>query len=271
MTYTLCLFFGVIFLLGSCTNNKGDDFRCAPEPMPKYEYRASISGEMTPQMDSILRIEKRREVFKPCRIYAFDAAFYSASNKLISKERILLMATGKRWEHNPEKQDEILVKYEFDKESIDSINLYQLNKSAVSDEWWQTVSTGIRENVEEIWMHPFRSNQYNFTEVAPFPQIKFPLSVGKKWNDNTITLQEGWGDWSHMKVKSTFEILSKETVQTNYGELENCWKVKAVSNFDLGQSEVTFWFHERFGFVKLNYVNYGGQKLNIELTQITEN
>ena len=271
MTYTLCLFFGVIFLLGSCTNNKGDDFRCAPEPMPKYEYRASISGEMTPQMDSILRIEKRREVFKPCRIYAFDAAFYSASNKLISKERILLMATGKRWELHPEKQDEILVKYEFDKESIDSINLYQLNKSAVSDEWWQTVSTGIRENVEEIWMHPFRYNQYNFTEVAPFPQIKFPLSVGKKWNDNTITLQEGWGDWSHMNVRSTFEILSKETVQTNYGELENCWKVKAVSNFDLGQSEVTYWFHEQYGFVKLNYVNYGGQKLNIELTQITEN
>lgn len=244
---------------------------CAPEPMPKYEYRASIIGEMTPQLDSVLRIEKRRDVFKPCRIYAFDAAFYSATNELISQERILLMATGKRWEHNPEKQDEILVKYEFDKEYIDSINLYQLNKSAVYNKWSRTVSTGIRENVEEIWMHPFRSNQYNFTEVAPFPQIKFPLSVGKKWTDNDIKLQEGWGDWSHMKVRSTFEVLSKETIQTNYGELENCWKVKAVSNFDLGRSEVTYWFHEKYGFVKLNYVNYGGQKLHIELAEIKDN
>ncbi|MEQ9581162.1 MAG: hypothetical protein RIM68_03245, partial [Arenibacter sp.] len=131
MKYKLNLFFGIIFLLGSCTNKKGIDFSCAPEPMPKYDYRASISGEMTPQMDSVLRIEKRREIFLPCRIYVFDAAFYSASNELISQERILLMATGKRWEHHPEKQDEILVKYEFDKEFIDSINLYQLNKSAV--------------------------------------------------------------------------------------------------------------------------------------------
>tara|TARA_R110000851_G_scaffold34927_2_gene92391 strand:+ start:991 stop:1236 length:246 start_codon:yes stop_codon:yes gene_type:complete len=65
MKYKLYLFFGIIFLLGSCANNKSDDFICAPEPMPKYEYRASISGEMTPQMDSILRIEKKEKSLNP--------------------------------------------------------------------------------------------------------------------------------------------------------------------------------------------------------------
>lgn len=269
----LYLSFCLGLMLSNCTttSHRTNNFKCEEEPMPEYDYRATAVGEMTPQLDSLLRIEKKREIFKPCRIYVFDAEFYSSSAELISKEKISLMATGKRWEHQPEKQDEVQIRYHFDEESIERVNSHQLNKKLVTDQWRQDITTGIIENVEKIWMHPFRANQYNFTEVAPFPQVEFPLNIGKTWTDNHIHLREGWGDWSTMKVKSSFEVLALETVRTEYGEMANCWKISGISNFPLGHSKITYWFHEKFGFVKLHYDNYGGQKLKIELSEIEEN
>jgi hypothetical protein len=259
-------------VFGNC-ENKGVEttkYECSQESMPKYDYRATIKGEMTPQIDSVLRIEKRRDVFKPCRKHIYKARFFSKANKLISDELISIMATGKRWEYQPEKQDEIEIVYNFDKDRVDTINSFQLNKNRITDFWRSNEITGIIENVENIWMHPIRSNQYNFTQVAPFPQIEFPLKVGKKWTDKNISMKEGFGDWSNMRVKSEFEVLSKESIEIQYGIIENCWKINSISNFDLGRSSLTYWFHEKLGFVKLNYINYGNQKLNIELTKIEE-
>lgn len=259
-------------LILSCGNLNKDNLQdsCGAEPMPKYDYRATITGEMTPQMDSVLRIEKRRDVFKPCRTIEYRAKFYSQDDELISDEIIAVTATGKRWIHQTEKQDEIEINYNFDEDSIVYINTHQLNKAWISPNWRNQVITGVIENVEEIWTHPFRSNQYSFTQVAPFPQVELPLRIGKKWTDNSISLKEGFGDWANMKVKSKFEIIEKSNVKTEYGEFKNSWKIKAVSTFPLGESELIYWFSEEFGFVKLNYTNYGNQRLLIEVKGIID-
>ena len=57
---------------------------------------------------------------------------------------------------------------------------------------------------------------------------------------------------------------------TEYGEFENSWKVKAVSTFPLDKSELIYWFNNTYGFVKLDYINYGEQKLNIEIVNIND-
>jgi len=239
--------------------------------MPKYDYRATVQGEMTPEIDSILRIEKKRDVFKPCRTIKYKAKFYNENNELISNEIIEVTPTGKRWEYQPEKQDEIIFKYNFNPDSVEYVNSYQLNKSRLERKWQNQEITGIIENVEKIWTHPFRSNQYNFTQVAPFPQIELPIEVGKKWSDNKISLREGFGDWSNMKVKSEFEVTEKNEVQTEYGKFKNSWKIRATSTFPLGQSELVYWYHENFGFVKLEYINYGNQRLDIEIIAVRKN
>ncbi len=225
---------------------------------------------MTPEIDSILRIEKKRDVFKPCRTLSYNAKFYSNVGNIITNETISVSSTGKRWEHQPEKQDEIAINYFFNKDSIKIINQHQLNKTSVNPNWRSQELTGVIENVEKIWTHPFRSNQYNFTQVAPFPQVELPLSIGKIWTDKNISLKDGFGYWANMKVISTFEVLDKSKITTLYGKFPNSWKIKAVSKFPLGESELTYWFNPEYGFAKMNYINYGGQRLDIEVTGIKD-
>ena len=268
-TTSIVLFY---LLVLSCGNPEKDILQnsCGEEPMPKYDYRATIQGEMTPRIDSILRIEKKRDVFKPCRTLEYRAKFYSQENELLTNEIIAVSSTGKRWEYQTEKQDEIEINYSFNRDSINHINSYQLNKGWISPNWRNQEITGVIENVEKIWTHPFRSNQYSFTQVAPFPQIELPLRIGKKWTDNNISLKEGFGDWANMKVKSEFEIIETADIQTEYGEFKNSWKIKAVATFPLGKSELIYWFNEEFGFVKLDYTNYGNQRLKIEVAAIKD-
>ena len=270
MKIKITLSFIICLSIISCERQKDDRklITCGKEPMPKYDYRATIQGEMTPEIDSILRIEKKRDVFKPCRTITYRAKFYNEKGVIISNEKIEVTPTGNRWEYQPEKQDEIIINYYFNPDSVKYVNSFQLNKSILERKWQNQETTGIIENVEEIWTHPFRSNQYNFTQVAPFPQIELPLEIGKKWSDNKISLREGFGDWNNMKVKSEFEVIENRDIQTEYGGFKNSWKIKAISTFPLGQSELVYWYQKNYGFVKLEYVNYGNQRLEIEIIKI---
>ncbi|MCC6723229.1 MAG: hypothetical protein IT258_01875, partial [Saprospiraceae bacterium] len=68
-----------------------------------------------------------------------------------------------------------------------------------------------------------------------------------------------------------YEVKAKEDIVTKYGALKNCWKIESEATFPFGVSKLVFWFHEEYGFVKMQYLNYGGQTLVFELTQVTEN
>ena len=129
--------------------------------------------------------------------------------------------------------------------------------------------TGVIENVEVVWMHPFRLNQYNFTEVAPFPEVKFPLKIGKAWTGN-LNIQQGWGDWENTHGYFQYQITLKEDITTLFGKIENCWKIESKSKYEFGQSKLVYWFSEKFGFVKMDYINYGNQTLEIELEEVNE-
>ncbi len=118
-------------------------------------------------------------------------------------------------------------------------------------------------------MHPFRSNQFNFTEISPFPEIKYPLEIGKKLTDE-LRITDGWGDWSHTSGHSEYQVVSIETVNTNYGSIDDCWHIKSKSRFPFGESILDFWFNDSLGFVKKEYVNYGEQTLSIELEKVLD-
>lgn len=127
-----------------------------------------------------------------------------------------MMATGKRWEWQPEKQDEITIQYEFDEEDIPWIKQHYVNKKfAVEGSFIPKQTTGIIENVREVWMHPFRSNQFNFTEVAAFPHVKFPLRKGATWTSN-LQIGEGWGDWENSVINSNYEVTGKGMLKTKF-------------------------------------------------------
>jgi hypothetical protein len=242
--------------------------------MPEYDgHIVSIIDSETGEVlrDTLVeKIEKSRNVFKPCRQYIYQATYKDKNGGVISKSKVWMMATGKRWEWQPEKQDEITIQYEFDEEDIPRIKQHYVNKKfAVEGSFIPKQTTGIIENVREVWMHPFRSNQFNFTEVASFPHVKFPLRKGATWTSN-LQIGEGWGDWENTVVYSNYKITGRGALKTKFKEFENCWMIESKSSASFGDSVHNFWFNESYGFVKMEYYNYEGQSLTFELIDVKE-
>lgn len=208
-----------------------------------------------------------RKIFKPCREYVFRARYWDNQFNLISDDYIWMMATGRDWAYEPESQDEIAIQYAVDSSKIDFIKQYSINPE-LDHPWKKGEVTGIIETEGATWMHPFRSNQYNFTEVAPFPFVKRPLEKGIQWTSN-LNIYEGWGRWSDATISDTYQVIDLEKVETEFGTLD-AWHVKAVSTADFGSSVHDFWYHNEYGFVRMVVNNYAGQVLIIELVEIKE-
>lgn len=248
------------------------DIFCSPDPMPKFDQNivTLLDENQNPVKDSVVsQIEKTRIIFRPCREMIYRAIWRDKSGKEITNSRVKIMATGTRWEMQEEKQDELIIQYEYSQRDIDRTNKHQLNKGLLDKKWKKSLPEGVIENVERVWMHPIRFNQYNFTEVAPFPEVEFPLSIGKIWTGN-LRIMGGWGDWNGTSGSFHYEVKARETIKTNFGTIEDCWRILSKSTYPFGNSDLEYWFHESLGFVKKEYKNYGGQTLSIELEKLIQ-
>lgn len=265
----------LLFFLISCISKKGGNFsevECSSEQMPEFDGRlvTLLDDNGAPLKDTIIdRIEKRRDVFKPCRDYIYRANFYDGKRNLITSTRIKMTPTGRRWDYAPENQDEVVLQYEYSSLDAEKAPGFVINKNLPVYDWMDETKTGIIENTERIWMHPFRDNQFSFTEVAPFPEINKPLKVGNSWT-RELQIHDGWGDWSNTTGKSIYKVIAKESIDTDYGKIENCWKVESESSYPFGKSDFLYWYNEDLGFVRMNYRNYGGQYLEIDLVEVVD-
>jgi len=154
-------------------------------------------------------------------------------------------------EHNPN-YNQTNLKYRFDNEIMYSMS-------------------GVIENEANIWMHPPRSSYFKILEINPFPYIKAPYEIGNKWKWN-LKIGDSWADerWKKwegsIENKCKYEIINKTKLETKLGELE-CYVIKSNAKSRIGQTELTAFFNEKFGFVKLNYTNIDGTKTNLELIE----
>ena len=262
----------------SCTRKPKQDFvfekiECSPSEMPEYDGEVvTLLDNQTgkPLRDTLVeRVVKTRTIFKPCREYIYLATYKDSLNRLISSSKVWMMATGTRWEGQKAKQDEIIVQYEFDDTQLQQIKKYFVNRLLLDNPWQVKQKEGIVENVKGVWMHPFRSNQYNFTEVAPFPEVKFPLQIGKTWTSQ-LSIGPGWGDWSTTSIHNEYKVIELTEIKTPYKEFKKCWKVYATSSANFGESIHEFWFDEAYGFIKMHYTNYQAQTLTFELLDVID-
>lgn len=227
----------------------------------------STFSKLECEKDNVSENSNLKRVFKPCREYIYSAKYWDQDFNLISDEYIWMMATGRDWEYQPESQDEIAIQYRFDESQREVIDSYNLNPE-FGHPWRKGEVTGVIETEDQVWMHPFRSNQYIFTEVAAFPSVRLPLEVGNTWNSG-LNIYEGWGRWSDTSVNYNYQVLAFETIETAFKALE-AWHVKSIAVGDFGTSVHDFWYHEEYGFVKMIVRNYGGQVLAFELANIKE-
>jgi hypothetical protein len=213
-------------------------------------------------------------VFKNNKIYKYEAIFTDKNGLIVSKEIITLLPLGEPWLYQ---KSQTSFKLEYSYTSEDSITfLSYLNPKTkkpskpVTYIWTKSIISGAVENDSTLWMHPFRENQYNYTEIAPFPRVdKTRLNLNREWLTG-LNIMLGWGNFKG-KLLNTYKVVGKENRKYGDLNLDDCWLIKAVGEHDkLGKSYLDFYYHPEYGFVEMNYTFYDGVKISFVLKSVIE-
>lgn len=114
-------------------------------------------------------LKKSYQAFRPCQVKTYRAVYKNRKGELISEGFIKTLPTGEAWDLDPNMQNELYIQFELpDSASRARVEGHMIN-SSFEISWKALVTEGVIENEQQLWMPPFRSNQYYFTEIAPFP------------------------------------------------------------------------------------------------------
>ena len=221
---------------------------------------------------SLLFGQNNRLIFDSLRVYHYEALFINEKGDTLSSESVSLHPTGKTWNADPQ-QDIAIFKYN-SSDSIVSLfpNPTRNKKNDKPLYYSNEVSTGVIETNDRIWIHPFRSNQYKYTEVAPFPQVKNPgkLKVGDQYSGGKLFIMSGWGAFKG-KVTSEFEVTGIRNYTLNNQTIENCIEINGIGKHNkLGKSNLKMLFHQDYGFLEMHYLTYDRNRILFSLKEVKE-
>ncbi|MHC5202485.1 hypothetical protein [Myroides sp. LJL119] len=133
-------------------------------------------------------------------------------------------------------------------------------------------STGLVENEKNIWFHPPRFGFLKALETCPFPYIKLNKQIGYTWSDQMLISEywsdKRWGVWKgKLLLKYKYEIIGQQEMETKLGKL-NVTKVYATACSKIGKSSLVSYFNEKYGFIKLEYTLFNGNKIILELNEV---
>ena len=221
---------------------------------------------------ALLNILVNREIFKNETTLLYEATFIQ--NEITIREQITLTIYNEPWQldknqkkctylYNPNDSIRLIINPTIKKRK----RLEPLTSSGSSIE----ITTGMVDNERGLWMHPFRSKQYVYSEIAPFPEIIYDkLNKGEKW-DSKLIIPFGWGRFNG-RVNSVYEVLGSIDFVYDNKTINNCWRIKAIGKHNkLGESYVDYIFNEEFGFLEINYNMFDGTKMVFKLISKEEN
>jgi len=223
-------------------------------------------------------------IYKKHKTYKYDA-FFIQNFDTITKEKIYVQPKGHSWFWD---RSQIACKYYYFMDSvgykkiINPMNRYQKSnetmKQIKKDKnqefyglWKKKETTGVEETPNLIWIHPFRNNQYIYTEVAPYPEIDFNFinNLDSSWS-STITLFPSWDNFEGT-CTSTYTVKGKTDYVYKNLKLTDCLVINSVAHHSvLGDSYLNYIFHPKHGFVEMKYKFYDGTKIDFYMYEFTD-
>ena len=132
--------------------------------------------------------------------------------------------------------------------------------------------TGAIENKKNVWIHPPRQSYFMITEMNPFPFVMLSHEQGKSYEasltyHSNLVSDPRWKTWEGSNSdKRTYKITGKKTLKTPLGDIE-CVEIVSSAKSSLGETFLNAYFHEKYGFVKLEYTNIDKSKLILNLVE----
>lgn len=260
----------IILTFSGCNNRSAETSWQKTETSQDTLYDV-IRGELVHETEDTIWFEpyesktlKIRNIYKKGKIYTYKAIYKDSNGKELSNSTIKVIPSSERIAFAPERQDRVTYVYENYEKDSQNLSNHNLNKEY--QDWTYTAEEGIIENVERVWIHPMRQNQYKFTEVAPFPDVRLPLELNKTW-ETTLNIGNSYGEWANSSGISEYEVINKGALTFEDTNIEY-WEIKSKSSFPFGVSELNYKFNENLGFIEMKYKNYAGEKLDIKMVEI---
>jgi hypothetical protein len=134
-------------------------------------------------------------------------------------------------------------------------------------------TTGKIENDTILWLHPPRSNQYIYTYLSAYPEVRFnKLKIGGNWQSK-ISIAKGFPNNEEFvgTVTNNFIVTDNLTTTVAGNSIENCWIIESSDKHSkLGESYSTFIFDEKYyGFIRMEFEYYNGIKIIFNLKEVT--
>ncbi len=184
-------------------------------------------------------------VYGPNREWIFQSKFIDTAGKTIHYDTLVLTSYNERF---------LLMQNKV---------TWSLNKTGENAEAVEI--TGIVETGKELWIHPPRFPGYfEFTEYAPFPEIKFPVLLNRSWT-GTLTLGTYATERSGSKMEKEYKISSIDTI--SHDPVIREIKITGTGVSGLGSYMNEFTFNEKDGFTLMHYTKMNGEQLIIQLIE----
>ena len=133
---------------------------------------------------------------------------------------------------------------------------------------------GMIENEENIFLPNPIGRIFNVLQSAPPLYLKSPKTVGNEYNYRAEVPAKysdpRWGDWQENEVMNfKYKITDETTIDSPFGNLP-CLEIQASGGGLIGQSALTTYFNEEYGFVQMTYKNIDGSTMVMKLTEIRQ-
>ncbi len=231
-----------------------------------------LDKSMDVRREQMIAHHQNLKIFKKGRIFTYSAIRITKDKDTVANTFIEIIPDGTGWGSiDASSQSQVVFKYKF--EAKDSLEHIQELKEVVTEEFWiRDDTTGVIENEKEFWIHPMRNNEFFKTEIAPFPQVKYPINYETMLDAGSkIYLMKNWGTYSPSLTEQKYFYLGKESKDYAFLEKLECHKFTAYGHNSVhGISHLEYFFNEDYGFTEMNYLTYDGDLIQFTLVNVID-
>ena len=135
--------------------------------------------------------------------------------------------------------------------------------------------TGVVEDSTRVFLHQPRQYVFAITELNPFPEIRFPLTIGKEWKSITTipplmleTIKyDALNKTDFISRNLTYKVVDKTKIKSKLGKI-TCFKIEANAEGTLKKTSMIAYFNDKFGFVKIIFNNLDGSVIILNLDSV---
>lgn len=216
-------------------------------------------------------------------MYYYESIYIKPNGDTLAIEEHTWEPRGRPWIASLFQQTSVIYRYEPDsaktmniiplkayrqESRVKKLAKYKEKGKEWKGEWNIKSNVGAIENEEEVWIHPKRSDHFDYTGVAPFPHVvKEKLLVDSTWYTKMWFSVNSFSGISEV----TYSVKERKNYSYKNLNIDSCWQINSVGiHSELGKNYHDFLYHPQHGFVEMKYTFYDGTKIEFYMHKVTD-